>query len=541
MRHNGSLFQSAPSLVFIILFGLLLWGGEYVRRDLWEPDEARFALVSGEMREGHWLVPFRQGEFYSHKPPLMFWLTNLFSRLNGGEIGNVAPRFPSFLGAIMALWAATRLAAQWFSTRTAWFTLLILPSSYLFWNKGGFGQIDMLLCGLEMMALYFFFTTNHHSKPAIRLVMAYFFMGLAIITKGPVGFLVPWGAYIAATLAAREPLAKPKSHWIWGPLITLAIPGLWLGLAWWQGAPEGFFNELLFKQNLGRVAGEFGGHQQPFYYFLYYFPMDFLPWTILLPLSWVVLRKIPEVKPHRLKLLAWILFVVVFFSLSASKRNLYILLCYPAAAILLAAAIEHWQVAGDRWLRVSFWCFWSLLALLGGGMVIGSFVPGIPFNALTLLPGGLALTAGCWLALQYWRSDPQQPNWLVILGATLLVTFASIGALVYPAINDLKTPNELVEPAKRLLAPDDRLVVFKMQGEIFSLYAERKGVMILTTKDLVTWLKTSDQSNQIIVCLDRERPSLERLLDARYEVVPFTTGSKKMIYVPIEGPVIFRN
>lgn len=511
-----------------------------MRRDLWEPDEARFALVSGEMHDGHWLVPFRQGEFYSHKPPLMFWLTNLFSLLNGGEIGNIAPRLPSFLGAIMALWVATRLAAQWFSIRAAWFTLLILPSSYLFWNKGGFGQIDMLLCGLEMMALYFFFTSNHGPKPIARLAMAYLFMGLAVITKGPVGFLVPWGVYIASTLAAREPLAKPKSHWLWGPVITLAIPGLWLGLAWWQGAPEGFFHELLFKQSVGRVAGEFGGHQQPFYYFLYYFPMDFLPWTFLLPLAWVVLKKIPEAKPQRRKLLAWILFVVVFFSLSASKRNLYILLCYPAAAILLAASIEHWRGVGDRWLRASFWCLWSLSALLGGGMVIGSFSSKIPFNALTLLPGGLALSFGCWLALRFWKSNPQQPGWLVTLGTALLVTFASIGVLVYPAINDLKTPNELIEPAKRLLAPDDRLVLFRIQGEIFSLYAERKGVMLLSEKELITWLKTSTQSNQIIVCLEREISSLERLLDTRYEAVPFTTGSKRMIYVPIEGPAVMR-
>jgi 4-amino-4-deoxy-L-arabinose transferase-like glycosyltransferase len=40
-----------------------LWGGEIMRRDLWEPDEARFALIAQEMHNGHWLVPFRQGEF----------------------------------------------------------------------------------------------------------------------------------------------------------------------------------------------------------------------------------------------------------------------------------------------------------------------------------------------------------------------------------------------------------------------------------------------------------------------------------------------
>jgi len=70
-------FDRTIPFFLLFLLALFLWGGEYARRDLWAPDEARFALVAREMREGgHWLVPFRQGEFYAHKPPLMFWLIN---------------------------------------------------------------------------------------------------------------------------------------------------------------------------------------------------------------------------------------------------------------------------------------------------------------------------------------------------------------------------------------------------------------------------------------------------------------------------------
>src|SRR5262245_31367465 len=133
-----ALFNRNIPFYLIFLLSVLLWGGEYVRRDLWEPDEARFALVSKEMKEGnHWLVPYRQGEFYSHKPPLMFWLTNAFSIITGGEIGTIAPRLPSLLGALMALWAVSRLTAMWFSKHAGWLSVLILSSSFLFWNKGG--------------------------------------------------------------------------------------------------------------------------------------------------------------------------------------------------------------------------------------------------------------------------------------------------------------------------------------------------------------------------------------------------------------------
>ena len=137
----------------IALLALVLWGGQYVRRDLWEPDEARYAYVAREMREtGCWFVPHRNGEIYGHKPPLMFWMINASSVLTGGHITSVSTRLPSLAGAILALWAATALAAAWFGTRAAWRTLFVLMTSYLFWQQGSMGQIDALLCGLQMAA-----------------------------------------------------------------------------------------------------------------------------------------------------------------------------------------------------------------------------------------------------------------------------------------------------------------------------------------------------------------------------------------------------
>ena len=41
-------------------------------------DETRYLAVAWEMwRDGNFLVPHLNGEAYSHKPPLLFWLINL--------------------------------------------------------------------------------------------------------------------------------------------------------------------------------------------------------------------------------------------------------------------------------------------------------------------------------------------------------------------------------------------------------------------------------------------------------------------------------
>lgn len=524
--------RSTPPLVIILMLGTLLWGGEYLRRDLMAPDEARFALVSQEMREGHWLVPFRQGEYYAHKPPLMFWLTNAFSVVTGFEIGRVAPRLPSFLGAVMALWAATQLAGRWFGVGAAWWTLLLLPTSFLFWNKGGFGQIDMLLCGLEMMALYCLFT----AQGARRLMLAYTFMGLGILAKGPVGLIVPMGAYVTAMLASGSAFPRPRHHWVWGPLLALSFPAVWLLAIWIQGAPEGFFEELLIKQNVERAAGEFGGHVRPWHYFMPYYLVDFLPWTLLLPAAWVALGSDTKGRQHRRLLFGWVFFVLIFFSLSGSKRNLYILLAYPANAILIAGSLAYWGNLSERWRKGSTMAVIGLLGLLGLIVLAAPFSGQVPFNSWPLIPVGVVLLAGTFLA---WRARgrlPGSPAWLRLMAGAVLIAFAWIGVAVYPEVNGLKTPRELAEPASRLLGPGERLIAYRMHGEIFSLYAGRKGVMAFEDAKMLEFIEESDQTHHLIVALASDLPDLQTALGGQGVVHTFQSGSKAMVWIELTTP-----
>ena len=67
--------RAGPPAWLLIALAIVLWGGGYLRRGLWEPDEARYAYVAREMREGgHWFIPHLHDELYPDKPPLMFWL-----------------------------------------------------------------------------------------------------------------------------------------------------------------------------------------------------------------------------------------------------------------------------------------------------------------------------------------------------------------------------------------------------------------------------------------------------------------------------------
>ena len=463
-----------PALVHLFLLAALLWGGEYLRRDLWQPDEVRYAYVAREMaQDGHWLVPHRSGEYYAHKPPLLFWLVNLASFATGLPIGRLTVRLPGFFAGLLALWAVARLAERWAGVKAAWPAVLTLCTTYLFWHEIGFARMDGLLLGWTMGALALLFL-NDDAPSFRRPALAWLFMGLGILTKGPVGLLVPAGAYAAARLAAGEGRLLRKTHWLWGPGLALSLPALWLGLAWLHGAPAGYFHELLFSQNLERAAGALG-HRQPFYYFLASAPADLLPWTLVLPAAAGILFRDPARRPLLRRLGGWIAFILVFFSLSASKRNIYILGAFPAVAILIGSVWPDLDAAKFRLARFARGAFLLLLSAAGPALLIAGFHPKLPIPGWTLWPAGLAAALGAMALWREARWNNPPPSFFLLAALVLLAVQGAVGLFIYPAVNPLKTPVELAAAVRARLPADRPLLVYNMDGEIMPYYANRRG------------------------------------------------------------------
>lgn len=463
-----------PALWSLFLLAALLWGGEYLRRDVWEPDEARFAYVAREMaQDGHWLVPHRSGEYYAHKPPLLFWLINLASLATSLPIGRLTVRLPGFFAGLLAMWATARLAGRWAGERSAWPAVLTLCTTYLCWHEIGFARMDGLLLGWTMGALALLFL-NDDAPSFRRPALAWLLMGLGILTKGPVGLLIPAGAYAAARLAAGEGRCLRKGHWLWGPPLALVLPALWLGSAWAQGAPDGYFRELLFSQNLERAAGALG-HRQPWHYFLVSAPADLLPWTLCLPAAALIAFRDPSRRILLRRLLGWFGFIFVFFSLMTSKRNIYILGAFPAVAILVGAVWTELSAADFKWARFARGAFPLLFSVAGVVLLVAGFHPRLPIPGWTLWPAGLAAIAG---AVVLWResfrpADP--PRFFPAAALSLLVLQGAVGVLVYPAVNPLKTPDEFARAVMDALPPDRPLFIYRIDGEILAFHSNRRG------------------------------------------------------------------
>jgi len=344
----------------LALLGALLFLPGLGSRDLWNPDEARYAEVAREMRlESSWSIPRLNGQVYTQKPPLLFWLILASSFLTGG-VGEVSARIPSALAAIGAMILVFRLGERLFNRRAGWIAAGAFATCFKILWQGRFGQIDMLLTFLVALGVWFWVRGYTENRPGLYPL---FFVatGLATLAKGPAGFLPPLLAIVAYLLITKERAELRRMRIGIGFLIWAAVVLAWLIPAGLSGGRE-YLDQIVFRQNVTRYADPWH-HFQPWYYYLTVIPAEFFPWSFLLPTALVV--KSGNRKSF-LFALCWMAVTVVFFSLSPAKRDVYILTMYPAMALLVGAALDR---IATEWPLGRRWVVWplgilSVLALL---------------------------------------------------------------------------------------------------------------------------------------------------------------------------------
>ena len=321
-------------------------------RDLWNPDEPRYAEVAREMlleprAIEHFLVPRLNGERYDHKPPLHFWNIALFGALRGG-VDEVAARLPSLLAGIGSVLVVFALARRLFGRRTAWLAApIFLTSALVMWN-GRVGQIDMTLTFLELLAILFWANGRSWAiddparRPGGHAANLLFFacLGLATLAKGPVGLIVPLLAVVTWLALERDRAGVADLRLGRGLLLWAAIVLAWFGPAVWL-AGKSYFDALILDQTVSRYA-EATYHPRPWHYYFRTLPGTFAPWTLLAPVAIYAAfrrsRRDPASREARAVrfLLVWIASTFVFFSVSGGKRTVYLLALAAPLAILTA-------------------------------------------------------------------------------------------------------------------------------------------------------------------------------------------------------------
>lgn len=362
---------------------LLLVGLGWLDADA--PDEPRALQVAEELRSFEHgprglVVMHLNGEVYTQKPPLYYWLAAL-AGAPGGRVTELAARLPSALAGIFVIGLTMLLGTRMLGSGAGVLGAAILLTTYEFPYLARRVQFDVVLTAFELGALASFWWLDRGiGRRGRHQLVLHLALGLAVLTKGPVGFLIPVLTMVAF-LAWERRLRDLRHAFPWWGFALSVLPGvLWVAAAS-ALAPAGYASSAVGENVFGRFfAGT--SHARPFWYYLWNFPIHFLPWTFAWPVVYVIARRsvlAPGADESTQRawrfLLASVAVSLVFFSLSAGKRSLYLLPIFPAAALLCADALLRW-LAGRVRLPRAF------------------SVPAISILALLLVLGGLAIAAG---------------------------------------------------------------------------------------------------------------------------------------------------
>ncbi|HEY2293170.1 MAG TPA: glycosyltransferase family 39 protein [Thermoanaerobaculia bacterium] len=342
--------ERGRDLLILTLLGALLYLPALRLRDLWNPDEARYAEVAREMRElGHWAVPYLNGRIYSQKPPLFFWSIAAAGELTRG-IDETSARLPSALSGVGALLLVYLIGERFFGRRAAWLAAAAFGSCFKVIWQARFGQIDMLLTTLVTLGVWCWVRGYTEKRPGFYWG---FFLaaGLATLAKGPVGLFPPLLAILAFLWITgdREEIRRLRIGR--GLLLWAAVMLAWLVPAGLEAGPD-YLRQIVFRQTVTRYATPWH-HFAPPWFYLTVIPGDFFPWSFLLPTAIVVgwKRRAGRLRAGFLFALCWVVVTLVFFSVSAAKRSVYILTMYPAMALLVGAGLDLAAAEWPRWRR----------------------------------------------------------------------------------------------------------------------------------------------------------------------------------------------
>jgi len=367
--------KPAALLIAITIVSVFLWIG---RGDFYTKGEPREASVAVSMIEkNQWILPEVYADEIAYKPPLMHWMITAFS-LPSGDVTPFSSRLPSALAFTGLIVLTFMFFGRNLRIQEAFLAGLTLLTSFETHRSAMTARVDMLLTFLIVLALALLFRWEEGKKLKGFPWLIPLIMSFAVLTKGPVGIVLPVLVFGIYLLFLRYNFWK-----VVGKLVLLALPALIIPLIWYLFAFQKGGNEflnLILAENFGRfwAADNLNvtydlGHKGGWWYNWASLAGGFFPWTFLLVISLFVLtyKRFPGIKAvwnhfigmEKIKLFSALAAIVIFlfYSLPMSKRSVYLMPAYPFIAIFIAQYVLYLTEYKGKIIRI-FAVFIGLVA-----------------------------------------------------------------------------------------------------------------------------------------------------------------------------------
>jgi 4-amino-4-deoxy-L-arabinose transferase-like glycosyltransferase len=466
---------------------------------IWDANEAFYAQTPREMIEtGDYVTPSFNFQLRMNKPVLSYWNVAASYRVFG--ISEWSERLPIALGAFVIIGTAFGLGRLLSGTFGGLLAALVLATSPRLLLLARRIIIDIhITMWMGLVLLCFALAETRPQRRRLYLCLMYVAAGFGVLTKGPVAVFLPAVAFFIY-LASQKRLGDLRYMLLpTGAVISLAIVVPWYYLLYREHGWE-YIGSFIFGENLGRYAEAVGEQSRGLLFYIPVMLADLFPWSLMIPLAlWWAIRCHRRDRVARL-LVVWIAVVVVFFSLSGTKEDLYILPIVTAEAALigamLATAVEDvaairpiaWSAAATAVLLLTtgsgaLWffavvrryalegaAFVGAVAAVGGAVALVWLLRRNLLASVATIVTSLAVIAWCVVLCtlpDFERYKPVKPF------SDIIRSRASIGAIVGSYRFSLPSMVfYLHRPVMEVVLPDHLRAVFYSSSDVYFIMAE---------------------------------------------------------------------
>ena len=480
---------SSRQLWWLIIALAVIWFANLEYRKLIKPDEGRYAEIPREMvASGDWTTPRLNGLKYFEKPPLQYWATATAYTVFGEHqwTSRLWTALTGFAGILLVWFAGSRL----FGREAANYAAILLGSSMLYVLMAHINTLDMgvtFFITLGILGLSLAQTRTDTTKRRNWMLIAWAGLGLAVLSKGLMGLILPGAALFIYCVVQRDFSVLKRMHWLSGLAVFFLITAPWFYLVM-KANPE-FFQRFFIYEHYLRFTTKVHDRYQPWYYFVPILLLGALPWTVLMFDTLMRALKggarAANVFGAERFLLIWAVFIYLFFSVSSSKLPSYLLPMFPALALLMGKQLV--EISSRR----LFWLIAPVLPLMLLGLGLAPFtarladtplqVQGYGEYAWWLVAAALVWSLGMIAALVLLRrpnlAEVSKPAAVLVLAFSSLLA-AQLGTSGYNTIAKERSAYFIAEAIRPYVKADEPFYSIATYEQTLPFYLKRTFTLV---------------------------------------------------------------
>ena len=464
--------------ILMILTGIMLFYGNH-NLLITDNVESNYALTAKEMvMSGDWISPQIYGQYWFDKP-ILFYTVTAFAYLVFGCTEFASRFFPAIFGlASVALigWSGKKL----YSEKVGFYSAIVLASSFEFFLISKMVITDSLLFFFFSLALISFLL-GYEKNESKYYYGFYLGAALAVLTKGPIGILLPGLIITLFLLIKRDFKALRSMKIISGSMLFLII-----ALPWYSTMivlhGKNFIDVFFGTHNFLRATVSEHPKDNVFYFYTVVAILALFPWVGFIPefIKKITANKLEILRMNSkiLFLILWVSCVFVFFQLIATKYLSYTYpLVFPSALLLGKYFADNRAIIKYNRAIICNSFFYVFIMLSGGWCFQNKL---ISLNSLYFLVGGIGvlLIGNLYLFFQ----GNKKTNIIAIAVSAYLLNLILINNICLPLAQNRSAKN--IAQEIQSLTDNKEVYVYGNYPTSAVFYSGKKIVKLVPNKEL---------------------------------------------------------